>query len=96
MINHFPVIIQTEESFLIAGYLPEKTDLTCRSIMNVQRTKTIIRQRTGKGVEGFATDGPSKSCKLSSECPQMLAIHRVVNVYAVTEKAEQAIWSDED
>ena len=88
------IIIQSEESFLFVAEVTPNHDLTGRSILDLPRTRCIIRQRTGRGVEGFATDGPSADCKLS-QVAAMPAVHRVVNVYGVTEAAAEKIWAHE-
>ena len=93
MENMIPVIFQSEESFLFAGYVLKDTDFTQRTFTDVKRCRPIIRQRTGNGVSGFASDGPSSNCKMGSEC-DMPVIHRVVNVYRISEVAEKAIWNE--
>ena len=81
------ILITTEHRGVFFGYVPERQDMTKRT-MALKGARCAIYWGTTKGVAELAESGPNTKSRIGAAA-DLLAIHDITAVWAVTKEAEQ-------
>lgn len=80
------VLITTQHRGVFYGELPEKTDLTQRTLTNIQNARMAIYWGTTRGVMELAETGPTGKSKIGSAAT-INVLHDITGVFSVSEEA---------
>lgn len=81
-----PVLICTQHRGVFFGMLPDKTDLTQRTLTNIQNCRMAIYWGTTRGVMELAECGPTSKSKIGAPAT-VHVLHDVTSVFSVTDEA---------
>ena len=82
------VIVTTEYRGVFFGYVPDDIRVDTNSTLSLNKAKMAICWGTDKGLMQLCSEGPNSNSKISSEA-DILALHKVTAVFAVTKGAEE-------
>jgi hypothetical protein len=91
-LNVLNVLITTEHRGVFFARVSRDLDLTAATLHNLKDCRMAISWRTGRGVMDLAENGPNDKCLISSKA-DILVIHKVTAVFAVTDAAALA-WDN--
>lgn len=80
------LLICTQHRGVFYGELPDETDLTQRTLTNIQNARMAVYWGTTKGVMQLAETGPTPSSKIGASAT-IEVLHDITGVFAVTEEA---------
>lgn len=83
-----PVLICTQHRGVFFGLLPQKTDLTARTMTNIKNCRMAIYWGTTNGVMELADTGPTDKSKIGSAA-DVDVLHDVTSVFSVTTQAAE-------
>ena len=81
------ILITTEHRGVFFGYVHDRQEMTART-MSLNGARCAIYWGTTKGVAELAETGPTKASRIGAAA-DILAIHDITAVWAVTAGAEQ-------
>lgn len=82
------LLICTQHRGVFYGEVDAKTDLTQRTLTNVQNARMAVYWGTTKGVMQLAETGPTKSSKIGAPAT-IEVLHDVTGIFSVTEAAAE-------
>lgn len=85
------VIITTEHRGVWFAQVEKDKDLTTETLTDLKNCKMAIRWGTTKGIQQLCETGPTNNSKISAPA-NILTLHKVTAVFAVTDEAVKA-WT---
>lgn len=83
------IIVTTEHRGVWYAEIAEDADLTATTLRDLKNCRMAIYWGTTKGLHQLAETGPTKNSKVSAPA-DILVLHKVTGVFAVTETAAAA------
>ncbi|RIV23642.1 hypothetical protein DYU11_11720 [Fibrisoma montanum] len=85
------ILVTTEHRGVWYAEVEESTDLSQSTLKDLKNCRMAIYWGTTKGLHQLAETGPTNNSKISAPC-DILVLHKVTGVFAVTDEAK-AKWN---
>ena len=83
------ILVTTAHRGVWFAQVPQDKDLTTESLTDLQNCRMAIYWGTTKGLQQLCDTGPTESSKISAPA-DILVLHKITGVFAVTDKAAEA------